>query len=101
MCKEHKYNRLYESSSLTLCLGSNRFNSNRIVSIETWLTVQIRLHLITRGPTDVQLVRGARMKHLILGLLLTLPLCRTQTPESSNQYVDAPPNRPWEAFEGW
>ena len=101
MCKEHKYNRLNESSSLTLCLGSNRLNSKRIVSIEIWLTVQIRLHLTTRGLTEVQLVRGARMKHLILGLLLTLPLCRTQTPESSNQYVDAPPNQSWGSFEGW
>ena len=82
-------------------IGSNRLKSSRIVSNEMWLTVQIRLHLTTRGLTEVQLVRGARMKHLILGLLLTLPLCLTQTPESSNQYVDAPPNQSWEAFEGW
>ena len=79
-------------------LGSNCLKSNRVVSIETWLTVQIRLDLTTRG---LKLLRGARMKHLILGLLLTLPLCRTQTPESSNQYVDAPPNQSWGAFEGW
>ena len=37
----------------------------------------------------------------MLLVLYLLPHCGAQTPESSNQYVDGPPNQSEDAFLGW